>query len=240
LEQTSTENYDLRLEWYPQDGEIVSLSTFYKEFTKPVEKIARVKADQQNYDLFTENLDRATVKGVELNFRKSFGFVAPALSDLWLTGNLTALEGNVAYSLINDKERNRPLQGLAPYVINGSALYESVRWGAAVNYTRMGRILVMSGEYAKHDEYENPRNVLDLQFYVRFFSQQLEVKLNLSDLLNEDMIVYRNRGYETAAADDPGPGNNRMALGMDYNDGDYVMSRISRGVNLSLSVSYKL
>jgi TonB-dependent receptor len=238
LEQTTCENYDLRLEWYPQAGELLSVSAFYKKFINPVEKITRVMADQQNYILATVNLDQAVVKGMELSFRKSFGFVSPLLEDLWLAGNGTILKGNIeSYLLFSDKpERARPLQGLAPYSVNGSLNYEGERFGAAVNYTRAGRVLVIGGQEAKYDEYENSRDVLDLQLSARFFSGRMEVKLNASDILNRDIIVYRNT---RTVKEEKGNYDLNLTADMDYNPGDYVMSRIGKGVNYSLSISCK-
>lgn len=32
LKQSHSDNFDLRLEWYPQAGEVVSVSAFYKKF----------------------------------------------------------------------------------------------------------------------------------------------------------------------------------------------------------------
>jgi TonB-dependent receptor len=239
IEQSSTKNYDLRLEWYPSAGEVISLSAFYKDFYKPVEKMTRVRSDAQNFDLLTVNLDGAIVKGLELNFRKSFAFAAPVLKDLWLSGNATILKGNVE-SKTWGRKRERPLQGLAPYNVNGSLTYEVNRWGAAVNYTRVGRTLVIGGEFAKNDFYENPRNVLDLQLSARFLKQRMELKFNVSDLLNEDVIIYSNCGYTGGGtSDDVGTYSDRTALGMDYNPGDRVTSRTNKGVNYSLSVSYK-
>jgi outer membrane receptor protein involved in Fe transport len=247
LEQSSSRNYDLRLEWYPSLGEVVSFSAFYKDFNKPVEKIMQVRADMQNFDLLTVNLDRAVMRGLELNFRKSFAFIAPPLKDLWLSGNFALMEGDIEAEngIYLITKRKRPLQGLAPYNANASLQYEGNRFGAAVNFTRVGRTLVYGGEVDYTDQYENPRNVLDLQLSARFFKQRLEVKLNAGDVLNEDIIVYRNMSFSDVGgvpSEDIGYykiGWNNTNLGMDYNEGDYIMSRISRGVNLSATVSYK-
>lgn len=235
IEQSSTKNYDLRLEWYPSAGEIVSLSAFYKDFDKPVEKMMRVRSDAQNYDLLTVNLNKATMKGLELNFRKAFGFISASLKDLWLTGNAAVVHCNVESSSWAG-DRQRPLQGLAPYNVNGSLTYEGSRFGAAVNYTRVGRTLVVGGElHAYEDVYENPRDVFDLQLSAKLLKQRMELKFNVSDFLNQDIIVYRNtnsRGVSNKEED-------RTSLGMDYNAGDDVKSRINKGVNYSFSVSYK-
>lgn len=242
IKQSNAENYDLRLEWYPQAGEVVSISAFYKKFKYPVELVtyAPSPVDAMQYSF---NLDDASVKGIELNVRKSLGFIAPApfLQDMYVSANATFIKGNVTYNLdallgfseIERESRNRPLQGLSPYTINAGLTYQGRVWGAALNYGRNGRKLVMAGEHDEFDQYEASRNVLDLQVSARFLKERLEIKFNASDLLNEDMIVYRNckygedKGYTDLTAD------------MDYNEGDWLMSRIKKGVNLSLSVGYK-
>ena len=97
----------------------------------------------------------------------------------------------------------------------------------------------MPANYAKYDQYEAPRNVLDLQISARFLNEKLEVKFNASDLLNEDIVVYRNCGSEPGVD----PGNDKsyadLTSDMNYNPGDWVMSRIKKGISLSLSVGYK-
>ena len=137
------------------------------------------------------------------------------------------------------QDRNRPLQGLAPYTINAGLNYQGKIVGASLNYGRSGRRLVFAGNYDKYDEYEAPRDVLDLQLSARFLKERLEVKFNAGDLLNQDVIVYRNCGYEPGVD----PGNDRgyadLTSDMNYNSGDWVRSRIKKGINLSLSIGYK-
>ncbi len=103
----------------------------------------------------------------------------------------------------------------------------------------MGENWSMPGEYEKYDQYENPRNVLDLQISARLLKQCMEIKFNISDLLNEDIIVYQNSGYVNGTDEPDKSYIDRTGLGMDYNEGDWVMSRIKKGINLSLSASYK-
>jgi TonB-dependent receptor len=242
LEQTNIKNYDLRLEWYPAYGEVVSLSAFYKEFDNPVEKVLIPLNDTKFYTS-TINLDRSTMRGLELNFRKSFHFISSDLDDLWLSGNFALVDGTVEAKsdIWKIEPRNRTLQGLAPYNLNASLMYEGDRLGASASYTRAGRVLIYGGAEAHLDQYENPRNVLDLQVYARFLNKRLEVKFNASDILNEDIIVYSNSFYvdDESHTVKIGP-NDNTALGLDYNDGDHVFSRIGKGVNLSLSATYKI
>ncbi|OUN98953.1 TonB-dependent receptor [Bacteroides clarus] len=242
LKQSHSDNFDFRLEWYPQAGEVVSLSAFYKKFKDPIEMVTRKTMDLV-YVLHPFNIDDASVKGIELNVRKSLGFLAPGsfLKDVYLSGNATLLKGDVTYNLerlmyaenpnieIKTQDRNRPLQGLAPYTINAGLTYQGKIVGASLNYGRSGRRLAFAGVDTHYDEYEAPRDVLDLQLSARFLKERLEVKFNAGDLLNQDIVVYRN-------SDSKG---NALTSDMDYNDGDWVKSRIKKGINLSLSIGYK-
>lgn len=248
IEQTYIDNYDLRLEWYPNPGEVISISGFYKKFKHPVELITW-SLSPQDIDLYNYNLESSVVKGIEFNIRKSLGFIAPEsfLKDMYFNANASFIKGDVKYKLddllgadLGYETRKRPLQGLAPYTINAGLTYQGKILGAALNYARSGRKLVMAGGYEKYDQYEAPRDVLDLQLSAKFLHERLEVKVNASDLLNQDIIVYRNCGYENAPKD---PGNDRsyadLTDDMGYNPGDWVISRIKKGINLSLSIGYK-
>lgn len=263
IEQSTIHNTDIRAEWYPKAGEVFSVSFFNKKFIKPVEMIVRMRSDEQNFDAYGMNLDNATAQGFEINARKSLGFIAPdqsILNNLYLNGNYSWIKANVKYNQVllfqggylseeqqeqyrtsDAYNRDRPLQGLSPYTVNMGLSYDGDRIGAAVNYNRSGRRLVYAGEYEKHDQYENPRDVLDLQVSARMMKRLMELKFNVSDLLNQDFIIYRNSDYDPLndQTKDPGVYHDRTALGMNYNAGDWVMSRIKRGVNMSFSVNYK-
>lgn len=171
------------------------------------------------------------------------------LNDIYVNGNATLIEGDVTYNYdelmvrrtgnkkdIHTQTRSRSLQGLSPYTVNAGLTYQGKMVGVALNYGRSGRKLVMADEEEKFDQYEAPRDVLDLQLSARFMKERLELKFNASDLLNQDVLVYRNCGYVKV---DGTSNEDRTALGMDYTAGDWVLSRINRGVNLSLSLSYK-
>ena len=130
--------------------------------------------------------------------------------------------------------------GMSPYTVNAGLGYFGKKFSATVNYGRKGRSLLLSAENDAYDIYENPRNVLDLQLAAKFLKNRLEVKFNASDLLHEDYILYRNcHGY----IDTSGNWSDVVDWtdkGMDYTPGDWVISRINKGVNLSLTVSYNL
>ena len=123
-------------------------------------------------------------------------------------------------------------------LINALAHARHIIHHRILNYGRNGRKLLFAGDYDKYDEYEASRDVLDLQISARFLKERLEIKFNASDLLNQDVIAYRNCGYEIGD-----PNNDKsyadLTSDMNYNSGDWVLSRIKKGINLSLSIRYK-
>ena len=251
LKQTYIKNVDFRFEWYPQLGEVISVSAFYKKFKDPVELLSKTMAEKGQYEMLSMNLESATVKGLELNVRKSLGFFAPGsfLQDIYLQGNASLIKGNVKYDMKKiieqfggtlvkgENDRDRPLQGLVPYTVNVGLSYSGKHLGAAINYGRAGRKLVMAGVAERYDEYEAPRDVLDLQISTRFLKNRLEVKANASDLLNQAYIVYRNCGYKNVDASVDGFED--RTGDMNYNEGDWILGKSKRGTSYSLSVSYK-
>lgn len=258
LEQSRINNYDIRVEWYPRSGEVISVSYFQKKFIKPVEMVMRMLSDMQNFEMYSMNLDNSTARGFEFNWRKELVFISPLLHDLYFTGNYTWMKANVKYNqekLLNpniedsnpDFDRNRPLQGLSPYTFNLGIAYEGSIIGAAANYNRNGRKLVYAGEETKYDQYENSRDVLDLQLSARLMKdQRLELKFNISDIFNQDIIVYRNTRVVDYTTENPNPETGKpgttyldLTKDMNYNKGDYVMNRIKKGINISINASYK-
>ncbi|SFW69640.1 TonB-dependent receptor [Sinomicrobium oceani] len=215
LEQTTIDNLELRWEYYPTANESFSVAGFYKSFDKPIE--LQVLQSAQNVTTALKagyfNLDRATNYGVEIDFRKSFGFLQTTFGEnLYLFGNASFIwskiyydredvpvdtgetdeEGNPVYreAVVED---NRPLYGQSPYIINGGLQYTGKHFGLTATYNRVGpRIILPAGE-PFYDEYEKPRNVLDLQFRYAFLKEnRAEIRLNLADILNDPVIRYMN------------------------------------------------
>ncbi len=249
IEPTHTDNVDLRFEWYPSAGEIISLSVFYKKFKKPVETLGVMQQDGYNYNFKMVNLDQSESQGLELNLRKNFSFLGGGdfFKNLYLTANAMVMKANVQYNYIDltaaieqddidpDFNRDRPLQGLAPYTVNAGLNYQGKYWGFATNYGRTGRKLVISGAAANLDEYENPRDVIDLQLRINLLEGKMGIKANAGDILNQSYIIYRNGIWNKP---DTGYEYVEMLDDMDYNEGDYIIQKYKKGINFSLSVSY--
>lgn len=243
LEITRISNYDFRLEYYFSPGEIVSASVFYKEFLKPVERFSYTQNGVNGIEYM--NLHRATAQGMEFNFIKSLNFTGISshwLSNLYVSGNLAILTGEI-FSLEHTKTASgedstyvssykRPIQGLSPYSINGTFGYQSDKWGFNIAYNKFGRRIVNGGTFSNLVQYEVPRDVIDLQLNWFMMKKRLVARINVSDLLNQEFILYANTTKTGSELNDDPAGD-------EYNpDFDYLLYSVRKGTSYSFSLSY--
>lgn len=269
LKDSKITNADIRYEYYPGAGEVVSVSGFYKRFIDPVEIVAYNTSGQLR--MFYFNLQRATNRGVELDFRKSLGFIASGtnwLKKLYVSGNSSWMKADVVYDpneLLNgaadagaaptempNAKRERPLQGLSPYVINGGIGYFGNIIGVNVVYNRFGKRILTAGFSPYQDQYENVRDVIDLQLSASLLKNKMQIRFNISDLLQQDYIIYQNvktrpPSYTGGGAfvfdkeedEYKNPNPNHDPKGTSFNkDLDFVYHKWFKGRNLSLNISY--
>jgi len=245
-------NYDLRYEWYPASGEIISVSAFYKKFDDPLE-LKMVKQGIKSTYLRFENQKEAYNKGLELEIRKSLGFIADKqwLKDLTVFGNGTIMESEVTgltyhvHSLGGDKwdllvyesKLKRPLYGQSPWIVNAGLNYNSRLIGANVVYNRMGYRAYTINNNPSVTEYEQGRDALDLQLSARVIKQKAEIKLNISNLLDSEQMYYTNPSeYENDG------GVFTRINGTDKYEkdkGDKVTHRMKYGRTVSISFNYR-
>jgi hypothetical protein len=252
LEVTRIKNYDLRFEYYPTGNEIISASVFYKDFDKPVERFYNLGNPSNSVEY--RNLYSATAKGFEVDFRKSLGFIAPAsnwLQNLYLSGNYTHLKGEINYAVTKSpftlkdtfyvEKGKRPIQGLSPFIINAGLNYQAKSWGFNMAYNRFGRRIVNGGTDPRLIQYENSRDVVDLQLSTRILKQKAELKFNISDLLNQYIIIYCNNvNRNPDGSRNPGLGANDDPKGDAFNEAmDLIIYKAKKGTNFSVSITYK-
>ena len=200
LRSSSVTNYDLRYEFYPSPDEIFSASLFYKQLKDPIELRLQASSGKPEYR-FT-NLEAAQDFGLELHFRKRVNLLYsgfPLLDHLYLSGSFTWLKASVKLEPVKDTsgisyKRERPLYGQSPYILNGGIQHSGKRFGLSILYNRYGKRILFAARSMSEDEYEKPRDVVDLQFRYTFFKQQrAELRLNISDLLNQPSLTYKNQ-----------------------------------------------
>lgn len=192
LRNCYVQNCDLRYEWYPSHGELVSVAAFYKHFDSPIEWTYTV-AGGTDLIYSYKNAQSANAYGVELDIRKSLDFIGlPCLS--W-SFNGALIKSCVQFDE-GSREENRPMQGQSPYLVNTGLFYKNTKsqFDIALLYNRIGKRIIGVGRSEGStgsddnarvpDSYEMPRNTIDLTASKKF-GQHWELKCAIRDLFGE-------------------------------------------------------
>lgn len=227
LVRSQNTNADLRYEFYPSPGEALTVSFFYKNFQKPIEQVTAGNSAPDNIKFSYQNADEAFAYGFELDVRKKLDFISEAswLENFIAFANFTYLKSEVSSKIAGFQTRQ--LQGLSPYLINAGIQYNSPATGLSFNalYNRIGDRIGKVGNESVPHIYEKGRNVLDFQVSKRILKNKGELKLNVSDILNESNVSYLNFG----------PANKT------YNRADdAVFYSYKSGTNFTLGFSYNI
>lgn len=212
LKSTSIANYDLKFEWFPSSGEIMSFSGFYKRLQNPIE-YAFADLDNNLAGKYALNTGTANVRGVEAEIRKKINFIkaAPWLQHVTIFGNGALLHSKVDGKKINSTLINtfsgHPLTGQPKYIINGGtsiALFKE-NFEITVSYNRTGDYINELGSNDLDIRLENgntvprrphyyvkPRNMMDLVITLNTLKNKGRLKLNVSNLLKDRFILYED------------------------------------------------
>ena len=187
LTQTEIDNYDLRWENFFRNGDMVSLSGFYKKFDGHIEMVT--------YDVATDNVKprnagESEVYGFELEIRKNLEVFGPAFSNFSVGTNFTLAKSRVdlASVVINEsgltelesRQNNaregevvsatRSMGGQSPYLVNAYINYAAPDGflNANLSYNVQGESLFVIGVGAVPDVYTQPFNSLNFNVYKDF------------------------------------------------------------------------
>ena len=192
LTRALIQNYDLRWEWYPRPGEVLSVGVFGKRFQDPIERVL-VNQTGALANSFV-NADKADNYGVELELRKSLDFAAASLRPFAVFANTTLMRsritpGNTDISALTSADR--PMVGQAEYVVNGGLTYSSAGGiNATALYNVVGPRIVEAGALPFPDAYEQARHMVDLSLQVPVF-QTMSFKLDARNLLDSPYRVVQ-------------------------------------------------
>ncbi|NLG63719.1 MAG: TonB-dependent receptor [Candidatus Cloacimonetes bacterium] len=185
LERTLIRNADLRWEWYPNPGEVVSLALFAKRFDAPIERVYRATSGTSIVTYV--NAEEAENFGVELEMRKRLGFINESLESITVFANATVMDSRIriGHEASSQTSTERSMVGQAPYVVNTGATWApgAGTTSATLLYNTVGRRIVSAGEVPLPDVYEERRDVLDLSFRTTL-PGGLGVKIDAKNLLD--------------------------------------------------------
>lgn len=230
LQRTLIDNFDLRYEWFPNFGELVSFSVFYKNFSNPIEETIVVQA--ANAEFTWVNTPQAINYGAEFEVRKNLSFIAEALQNFQLGGNVAIIHSQVdidpvLYQSILEvdptRPATRPLFGQSPYTGNAELAYlNPVKgWKGSLSYSVFGDRLNAVGGF-QPDIYEKGRGLLNFSLSKDIFlgeenSQKLSIRFRANNLLNPYFRLVQT-----------------------YREVEYVFENYQIGRTYSLSVSYNI
>lgn len=214
LSLTSIDNYDIRWEWFPNPGEVLAFSLFYKTLQDPIQKTTATANRQVQY----QNREEGIVYGLELEGRKNLALIHPGLEDFTLGGNFTLVESEVDAGPFDFGEGSVPLVGQSPYIVNFDLTYHNPRseTTASLFYNVFGERLFSVGQRETPHIFEQPVDSLDFTL-----SQQLndhwQLKFSVKNLL--DPLIKTSYDFGS-------------------NGSEYIYSSFHRGRSFGFSLSY--
>ncbi len=150
LQMSALTNYDLRLDYVPYEGGLISASWFYKDITDPIEYV-------QRSELFTfitpVNFPEGTLTGVELEARQRLGEWWEPLEGLSLGANATFMQSEVTLPTARPQDigsvladigwptQSRDMLGTPEYLLNVNLTYDIEATG-----TRLGLFYTVNGD----------------------------------------------------------------------------------------------
>ncbi|MDQ1266165.1 MAG: hypothetical protein QG635_1317, partial [Bacteroidota bacterium] len=127
LQRALIQNYDIRWEAFPNPGEVISVSGFYKIFENAIEETI-TPASSEDFGSFDNAQGRAYNYGIELEVRKNLGFISDVLGNFLINSNLALIYSEITVSQTN-KIDNRTMCGQSPYSFNLGLYYYKSEWG---------------------------------------------------------------------------------------------------------------
>lgn len=209
LVETRIDNLDLRWESFREEGQMFSVSAFYKKFDKPIEMV-RIPEQQTSTEFQPRNVGDGQLLGIEIEARKNLSFISPALNKLLLNVNVTMVQSQIEMTELEYNSRKqyekvgqtvenkREMAGQSPYVINAGFTYtnDSLGVDAGLFYNVKGPTLYIVGAGLFPDIYFESFHSLNLSVSKKFGEEkQSSIDFRISNLLN-DSWEYNYQSYK--------------------------------------------
>ncbi len=228
LVETLINNFDFRWETFLPRAQRLSISVFYKDFTNPIEIVSFA---QDPRSVQPQNVNSAQVYGIELEAKKSLGFISGSLEDLNLVVNASLIESVVKLSEQEFKGRtqflkpgqtlddSRQLQGQSPYLVNVGLNYGNDKGlETALFYNVQGEKLALVGINRNVDVFDHPFHSLNLNVNQRLggMDGKMKIGVGINNILDDDQeSFYKNFGSPQKVFSKLSPGR-RFTLRFNY------------------------
>jgi TonB-dependent receptor len=185
LQRSVINNYDIRIEYYQSNGQMFSISGFYKEFINPTELINRTGTSGAP-ELYYDNVTKVQNIGAEVEARFKI------YKGLSFYTNASIIRSRVDLHNFIGSDSLRPLQGQSPYILNTGLYWNNINndLSANVSYNVIGPRIYIVGNVQEPSVWENGRNVIDLQVCKKI--KNWELKLNFKDIIAQDLVYFQD------------------------------------------------
>ena len=166
-------NFDIALDWYWQEGGLVSLAVFHKDIDDDIFRLTTDEVIDGEMVEVTQpvNTSSSKVTGVEFTFvDDKFDFLPGFFADFGLSTNVTWLTGEIAIPN-TDGTIARVSENLAEqpeWVVNASLLYASGPFDARLAFSHRGDYYFRLRQNELQDRIELSYNQLDYNMRYRF------------------------------------------------------------------------
>ncbi len=209
LKMSSLQNYDLRLDYTPYEGGLISASYFYKLIKDPIEYVQRLADFPYTTPV---NYPKGKISGFELEFRQDIGKLWKPLGGLTLGANGTIISSEVtlppeeaallSQPNINAPMKTRDMTNAPNHLYNIYMIYDLDKLRLPktqlnVFYTVRGDALVAgagqsNGKFIPN-VYEKEYGTLNMSI-VKKFGENFAIKFQAKNLLNPMIqTVYRSQ-----------------------------------------------
>lgn len=200
LQITKIDNYDIRWEWYIGRDESITVGAFYKEFSRPIERVFTLEGNTRLRSF--ENALSAELIGIEAEVQigvplgEWLEWSALDKRDFFVRGNGAWIDSEITLDptvASNATNAVRPLQGQSKWLGNLQFGYERTDLGEravlALNYT--GNRINDVGLFGAPDVIETPPILIDFIFAreVEMFGGLFEFSFKARNLLNENFVL---------------------------------------------------
>ncbi len=190
LKNAVIHNLDFRYEFYRTANEIISLGAFYKKFINPIEITYYYAGSELQYTFI--NANSAESYGLELEVRKSLDFIK--LKNFSLLLNASLIKSEVIFP-DGSNEKDRPMQGQSPYIINAGLYYDNpqINMTFGILYNIIGKRIVAVGQSNQNSNedipntYEMPFHSLDAVIQKKF--GRISLNLGVQNMLNQKTVL---------------------------------------------------
>lgn len=208
LQPELSTNYDATLEWYFEDLGSFTTSLFHKRIrdyfrqSSVIEELTNARGQTENVAVTsTQNAGTAKVKGVELAYQGTFGFIDESLENFGIQASYTYIEGSsndygvpeyggdpdnkYAQQYTFNNIRDLPLEGLSKDNYNLVLFFDNGTFDARFAYNWRSSYLLNSRDVIAYAPvYGEATGQLDASMSYRI-NDQLRVGLEANNLLDE-------------------------------------------------------